>query len=437
MAGRSPGASGLREYWTLLRDGEDAVDTIDEARFADRAPATPGPLVRAGLLSNIGDFDADFFGISPREAVSMDPQHRILLETAWEAFEDAGIVPERIAGSRSGVFVGVSSSQYWEQQVAAGSADIYGISGGGARSTSSGRLSYAFDLRGPSMSVDTACSSSLVAVALAGQSLSRGECDLALVGGVQLILGPAESELFTSAGMLSPDGRCWFGDTRANGFVRGAGVGVVVLKRLSTAIADGDPIRALVRGWGVSSDGAASGSLMAPALAGQRQMLHDAYAMAGIDPLTVAYVEAHGTGTPAGDPIELAALAAELCDGRAAGNPLIVGSVKTNIGHTEPAAGVMGLIKAVLCLEHEVIPASLNGAHPTELMDWARRGRRQFIRSLRYQRARGALRSDPERRTGPRRRCGRGRKGADSDRLGTVRGGPVRPDADASRLPGH
>ncbi len=365
MACRVPGAHSVREFWQLLLDSVDAIDAPPQGR--------PGAPLRArgGYLDDVHQFDADFFGISPREALAMDPQQRLLLENCWEALEDAGIAPHRLAGSRTGVFVGTSDSHYWDLQVRRGDPDIYAMTGGGARSTTSGRLSYALDLRGPSMSIDTACSSSLVAVALACRSLAAGESTTALAGGVHLVLAPTETEVFADAGMLAPDGRCKFGDASADGFVRGEAVGTVVLKRLDQALADGDPVRAVIRGWATSSDGAASGSLMAPAVAGQRDVLRAAYASSGVDPADVDYVEAHGTGTAVGDPVELEALSQVLGPGRGAERRLPVGSVKTNIGHTEAAAGVVGLIKATLVLQHRVIPPSLHMHTPTPAVDWA------------------------------------------------------------------
>jgi phthiocerol/phenolphthiocerol synthesis type-I polyketide synthase C len=357
---RFPGAYGPEEFWALLRDGRDAVTEVSPDRFNvaavyDPRPATPGriPTRAGGFLDRIDEFDAAFFGIAPREAAHMDPQQRLLLETGWEAVEDAGLLP----GPRTGVFIGQMTGNYWDLLSRARALDIY-ANIGTTRSALAGRLSYALDLRGPSVTVDTACSSSLVAVHLAVQSLRRGECEVALAGGVNVILHPDETITFAQAKMISPEGRCAFGAAGADGFVRSEGVGVVVLEPLEAALADGDSVYAVIHGSAVGNDGRASGYLMTPARDGQAETMRAAYADAGVEPADVHYVEAHGTGSAAGDPVELAGLAA-VFDG-----PLFVGSVKTNIGHTEAAAGIAGLIKAVLCVRHREIPASLHGTDP-------------------------------------------------------------------------
>lgn len=376
MSCRVPGAHGVDDFWNLLSEGVDAVQDIPADRFDvdglhNPTPGTPGAIIsrRGGFLENIDQFDAGFFGISPREADSMDPQQRLLLECAWEALEDAGVPQRRGAGHNTGVFVGADSSNYWELQHR-DNPDIYGVLGGGARSGLSGRLSFALDARGPSVTLDAACASSLVAVHMACQSLRAGESGMAIAAGVHMILAPWESIAFSAAGMLSEDGRCGFGDASANGFVRSEAVGVVVLKPLERALADGDPVRAVIRGSATSNDGVGSGLLMSPAVDGQIRMLSRAYADAGISPGDVDFVEAHGTGTQAGDPVELTALDQVLSQGRRKGSKAWVGSAKTNIGHAEAAAGVIGLIKAVLSMQHRTVPAVLHHHHPNPKIPW-------------------------------------------------------------------
>ncbi|MFI9813814.1 type I polyketide synthase [Saccharothrix variisporea] len=377
MSCRVPGAHGVDDFWSMLVDGVDAVSEVPTSRypvddFFDGEGPKPGRIIsrRGGFLENIDGFDAPFFAISPREAAAMDPQQRVLLECAWEALEDAGQDLGRLAGSRVGVFVGSDGSNYWEMQ-SQGEPNIYGVMGGGARSAIAGRLSFTFDLTGPSVTVDTACSSSLMALSLACQSLRSGESTMALAAGAHLVLSPWESVAFSSAGMLSPDGKCKFGDASADGFVRSEGIGVLVLKPLRAALADGDPVHAVIKGVGTSNDGAGSGLFMSPALSGQEAMLREAYRDAGIDPSEVDYVEAHGTGTQAGDPVELGALAAVLGEGREPGRRAFVGSVKTNIGHAEAAAGVIGVIKAVLCLKHRTVPRNLHFTTPNPAIPWS------------------------------------------------------------------
>ena len=354
---RFPGADGPGAFWDLLRDGREAVGPPPSGRGAD------GLLRRAGYLDRVDGFDADFFGISPREAAYIDPQQRLLLEVAWEALADAGQDPARLAGSGVGTFMGVATSDYAQLQSGRGAArDGYQVAGGAA-SIAANRLAYFFDFRGPSLAIDTACSSSLVAVQLACKSLRDGESTLALAGGVNLILAPEVDAGFAKAGFLAPDGRCKTFDARADGYVRGEGAGVVVLKPLGRALADGDPIHGLIRGGAVNQDGRTNG-LTAPSRSSQEAVLRAACHAAGVDPGRVDYVEAHGTGTLLGDQIELAALGAVLGEGRPEARPCVLGSVKTNIGHLEAAAGVAGLIKAALALRHRAIPASLNYETP-------------------------------------------------------------------------
>ncbi|MGW1979103.1 SDR family NAD(P)-dependent oxidoreductase [Streptomyces sp. NPDC001889] len=378
MACKFPQAADLTEFWSRLCEGHDSIVDVPPSRFDiddfyDPRPGTPGKIVSrsGGFLDGIDEFDADFFGVAPREAQHMDPQQRLLLETAAAAVEDAGLTRDRLASGSTGVFIGSMGRNYWDRMSRSGVLDVY-ANAGTAPSVLSGRLSYAFDLHGPSLTLDTACSSSLAAVHLACRSLRTGESTLALVGGVNLILLPEESITFSDGRMLSPDGRCKFASASANGFVRSEGVGVVVLKLLEDAIADGDAIRAVVLGSAAVNDGRGTGAMMAPAPDGQERTLREAYADAGTSPAQVDYVEAHGTGTSVGDPVELGALTAVLGEGRPAERPLLVGSVKTNIGHTEGAAGIAGLIKAVRCLETGVIPPSLHSAELTGAVDWSR-----------------------------------------------------------------
>ena len=371
---RFPGADGPAEFWRLLIEGCDATREIPPSRAADlgltASPSAPIlPLPRGGFLERVDLFDAAFFGISPREAASMDPQHRFLLEVAWEALEDAGLTRESISGSRTGVFAGLWTGDYESRMAASRVGPSLEMTTGGGRFAAAGRVSYVFNLRGPSLVVDTASSSSLVAVHLACQSLRLGECDIALAGGVNLVLSPTVSAAFSEAGMLSPDGRCKFADAAANGYARGEGCGVVVLKRVPDALAGGDRIYAVIAGGAVRNDGGQA-LFLAPSLEGQTDLLGAAYENAGVKPASVLYVEAHGPGTPAGDPVEIQALAAVLSKRRAPGRPLLTGSVKTNIGHLEAAAGVAGLIKTALSLHHRAIPPSLHFHEPSPRVNW-------------------------------------------------------------------
>lgn len=378
MSCRLPGAPDAPALWKMLTGGTDAIGEIPADRYDveavfDPTPRTPGRTVSrwGGLLEDIASFDADFFGVSPREAVRMDPQQRLLLEVAYEALEDAGQGLGKIAGSDTGVFVGQLGGDYWHLQYRDPEAlDLYAMTGAASRAITSGRLSYAFDLRGPSLTLDTACSSALVAVHSAVLSLQAGECGMAVVGGVNLVLLPEEGVVYSGAGMLAKDGRCKFADESGDGFVRSDGIAAVILKPLSRARADGDRVRAVILGSAVGNDGQSSGYLVTPGVEGQRDVLERAYRTAGVNPSEVDYVEAHGTGTNVGDPVELEALAAVLGQGRARHSPCIVGSIKTNIGHTEATAGLAGLIKAVLCLEQGVVPANLHLRTPNPAVPW-------------------------------------------------------------------
>ncbi|MEV7145123.1 SDR family NAD(P)-dependent oxidoreductase [Streptomyces sp. NPDC093084] len=377
MAGRFADATSPEQLWDMLLQGRDAITDIPPERYDvntvyDPTPRTPGRTVSrwGGLLRDIDAFDTEFFGISPREADRMDPQQRLLLEVAYEALEDAGQALAGVAGTDTGVFIGQLGGDYWHLQYAdRDRLDLYAMTGAAARAITSGRLSYAFDLRGPSFTVDTACSSALVAVHNAVQALRLGECPLAIAGGVNLVLLPEEGVVYSGAGMLASDGRCKFGDASGDGFVRSDGIGAVILKPLSAALADGDRIRAVLRGSAVGNDGQSSGYLVTPAVEGQRDVLRRAYANAGVDPADVDYIEAHGTGTSVGDPVELAALA-DIVGPRSEEGRCLVGSVKTNIGHAEAAAGIAGLIKAVLCLENATVPPSLHLKNPNPAVDW-------------------------------------------------------------------
>jgi acyl transferase domain-containing protein/acyl-CoA synthetase (AMP-forming)/AMP-acid ligase II len=367
---RFPGAEGPAAFWRLLRDGVDAITevpadrwNVDEYYSEDADKAGTMNTRFGGFLKGVDRFDRGFFGISPREAERMDPQQRILLETTWEALEDAGLDPQ--AGTRNvGVFVGISSNDYGRLQGDASTLDAY-VGTGNALSIAANRISYAFDFRGPSLAVDTACSSSLVAIHLACESIRRGESDLAVAAGVNLILSPDLTVNFTRAGMMAPDGRCKAFDAAANGYVRSEGCGVVLLKPLAKALSDGDPIYAVVRGSAVNQDGRSNG-LTAPNRQSQEAVLRAAYENAGVRPADVDLIEAHGTGTSLGDPIEALALGHVLGRDRPTDRPAWLGSVKTNIGHLESAAGVAGFVKACLALKYGEAPPSLhfNSANP-------------------------------------------------------------------------
>ncbi|SCL23249.1 Acyl transferase domain-containing protein [Micromonospora pallida] len=373
------GVDSPAAYWDVLSQGVDAVgevpaDRWDVDAFFDADPDVPGKMyTRAGhFVAGVDGFDAGFFGVSPREAVSLDPQQRLLLEVAWAALEDAGQVPARLTGSRTGVFVGIGTDDYSLLLRSAGPASMDAYTGtGNAFSVAAGRLSYLLGLQGPSMAVDTACSSSLVAVHLACRSLRSGESDLALAGGVHLVLTPEGTIYLSRTKALSADGRCKTFDASADGYGRGEGCGVVVLKRLSDAQRDGDRVLAVIRGSAVNHDGPSSGLTVPNGLA-QQDLIRAALADAGVAPADVDYVEAHGTGTSLGDPIEVDALAAALGKDRPAGRPLLVGSVKTNIGHLEAAAGIAGLIKLVLALRHEQVPSHLHFRTPNPHIPWDR-----------------------------------------------------------------
>ncbi|WP_017328303.1 type I polyketide synthase [Synechococcus sp. PCC 7336] len=360
---RFPGANSPEAFWQLLQEGRSAIASAanERWRIGDRVLAELDPKTReaiqwGGFLDSVDEFDPQFFGISPREAAAMDPQQRLLMEVTWEALENAGRVPTALAGSKTGVFIGISNGDY--AHLNPGNCGPY-VGTGNAFSIAANRLSYHLDLRGPSLAIDTACSSSLVAVHQASQSLRSGESDLAIAGGVSLMLTPNLTIAFARAGMLAADGRCKTFDAEADGYVRGEGCGVVILKRLQDAVRDGDPIVATLRGSAIVQDGRSNG-LTAPNGLSQAATIRQALNNAAIDPKLIDYVEAHGTGTSLGDPIEMEALQAVLGTGREQAIPCWVGSVKTNIGHLEAAAGVAGLIKVALSLQQSEIPASLH-----------------------------------------------------------------------------
>ncbi|MCB0212928.1 MAG: polyketide synthase, partial [Anaerolineae bacterium] len=337
---RFPGQADTPEqFWHLLRNGRDAVIELPTARRRDMggyvsalAETASAHRLYSGFLERIDRFDPQFFGISPREAKWLDPQQRLLLEVSWEALEAAGIIPQTLFNSATGVFIGISHNDYEYLLANSGAAEgryeLYSLTGN-LLSVAAGRLSYTLGLTGPSVAVDTACSSSLVAVHQACQSLRNRECSLALAGGVNLILQPDITLMMAQTGMLAPDGRCKTFDAAANGFVRGEGCGLVVLKRLSEATAAGDTILAVIRGSKINQDGRSSG-LTAPSGPSQQAVIRQALLEAGVEPAQVGYIEAHGTGTALGDPIEIGALSAIFGERR---DPLWVGSVKTNIGH--------------------------------------------------------------------------------------------------------
>ncbi|MEZ4868998.1 MAG: type I polyketide synthase [Caldilineaceae bacterium] len=379
MGCRFPGGiDSPATFWAALGAGQDLITEIPANRwdihhYYDADPAARGKMYirHGGFLEQIETFDPHFFGLSPREALKLDPQQRLLLETSWEALENAGIAADQLAGSQTGVFVGICGTDYFQRLLAQGEEEIDAyVASGIAHSTASGRLSFLLGLQGPNLAVDTACSSSLVAVHLACQSLRNAECNLALVGGVNLLLSPEISINHSRARMLAPDGRCKAFDAAANGFIRSEGCGVVVLKRLSDAQAAGDPIWAVIRGSAVNQDGRTSG-LTVPNGLSQQSVIRQALANSGVEAAQVRYVEAHGTGTALGDPIEVEALGALFGKVRSPEEPLIIGSVKTNFGHAEAAAGIAGLIKTALVLYHQEIPRHLHFHNPNPHIDWA------------------------------------------------------------------
>ncbi|NEP72545.1 MAG: acyltransferase domain-containing protein [Okeania sp. SIO2G4] len=385
------GANDPESFWEILRDGVDTIQEVPSNRwnvdaYYDPTPETPGKTYtrNGGFLSKIDEFDAEFFGLHPREVTSMDPQQRLLLEVSWETLENAGIAPEKLTGSKSGVFLGISVNEYGQQALfnSPTDIDVYAATGN-ALSVAAGRLSYSLGWQGPAMVVETACSSSLLAVHLACQSLRAKECNLAVAGGVYLMVSPQTTIAMSKLQALSPDGRCKTFDAAADGYGRGEGCGMVLLKRLSDAINDEDNILAVIRGSAVNQDGRSSG-LTVPNAKAQQEVIRTALENARVEPGDISYVEAHGTGTSLGDPLEVKALTEVLRGKNIEAPALMLGSVKTNIGHLEAGAGIASLIKVVLAMQHGEIPPHLNltqlNPHisevgiainiPTELTPW-------------------------------------------------------------------
>ena len=375
---RFPGGVSTPEaYWELLCNGVDAIMEVPASRWDIDAyyhpnPPLPGKMTTrwGGFIDGVDQFDPQFFGISPREAISMDPQQRLLLEVVWEALEHAGQPPDKLSESHTGVFIGLTSSDYYHLQLDAGRANFDPhLASGSSQSIAAGRIAYVLGLQGPCMTLDTACSSSLVAVHLAVQSLRNGESHIALAGGANVILMPEATITLSRANMMAADGRCKAFDARADGFVRSEGCGIIVLKRLSDAISHGDNILAIIKGMAINQDGRSNG-LTAPNGPSQESVIKAALKDAGLDAFQIGYVETHGTGTSLGDPIEVQALGAVLTQGRAKDNELVIGSVKTNLGHLESAAGVAGLIKAILSVHHGLIPPHLHLQDRNPYIPW-------------------------------------------------------------------
>ncbi len=376
MACRFPGGEGLDGFRKLLESGGDAVVEGEPGSgtgrvgtlFADRQEG-PDPRRFGAFVSGADRFDAAFFGIPDAEAHLMDPQHRLLLEVSWHALEDAGIPPESLRGTRTGVFAGVGASGYRDLVPRGRRTSVYAVTGSSA-STAIGRIAFCLGLEGPAIAVDTASSSSLVAVHQAVSAVLLGDAELALAGGVNVIASGARTETFAAGGMLSPHGKCRSWDARANGYVRGEGCGIVVLKRLSAAVAAGDRILGVIRGSAVNQDGASSG-LTAPRGPAQERLIAAALARAGWDPVEVDYLEGHGSGTPLGDPVEVGAALAVYGRGRDPAHPLLLGSAKGNVGHLEAAAGIAGLIRVLLAIETGRLPAQVHFEEPNPRVPWA------------------------------------------------------------------
>jgi acyl transferase domain-containing protein len=375
VACRLPSAPDVQSFWNLLVEGRDGV--LDEAParlnladLYDPIPGKPGrvPSRAGGFLDKVEQFDATFFDISPAVAMRMDPQHRLLLENTWDALRDAGLTAAELAGSRTGVYTACFVSEYWDLLRRAGIRDLYAAVGAGPWEVPAGRISYQLDLRGPSMGLDTNCSASLLGVHLACQSIWSGESEAAIVGGVNVLVAPDMHLALAEAGVLSPSGRCRFGDESADGYVRSEGVVTIILKPLHRARADGNRVYATIIGSAVSNDGRCGESPVAPGQQAQEEMLRAAYQHAGIAPSMVRYVEAHGASAGLGDPRELRALRAVLGAGRDPGDQCLVGSVKSNIGHTETTAGLAGLLKTCLAIQHKLIPRTLHVQAPAAVV---------------------------------------------------------------------
>ena len=368
-------ARGPEEFWEIVRSGRNTVRDAPQHRidlgydiehFYDPRPRIPGKISskKGGFLEHPELFDPAAFGIAPRDALTMEPQQRLMIEVTWDALEDAGIVPESIVGERVAVMLGYMAEDYSRERTGVlGEAavfrghDVFTV-GGMSHAVLSGRIAYLLGVTGPSFTLDTACSSSLIATHLACESLRRGESKMAIAGGANLFLSPEGNIALSRSGMLSMSGACKAFDASADGFVRAEGAGVVLLRPLADAIEDGNPVYAVIRGSGISSDGRDGGHMMAPGRKGQAQAMRDAYAQAGVAPSEIQYVETHGTGTMIGDPVEIGALADVMGPGRDPERPLLVASVKGNLGHTESASGVAGLIKAALAIRHRELPCA-------------------------------------------------------------------------------
>src|SRR5580692_8452963 len=366
---RMPGTTPVR-FWDDLLAARDLVSEIEPGRWSTEAYLHPGKThpgstytFAAGSIGDVSGFDAGFFAISPREASLMDPQQRVLLEMAWETFENAGIRPSTLRGSDCGVYIGISTSDYSSRLADDLSAIDASFATGNTASIAANRLSYVYDLRGPSMAIDTACSSSLVAFHQACRAIVSGEISQALAGAISLHLHPLGFVSFSKATMLSRQGRCRVFDASADGYVRSEGGGVFLLKDYNQAIADGNPILAVVAHSAVNSDGRKSG-ITVPSSAAQAALLSNAYVQAGIDPSEIDYIEAHGTGTAVGDPIETFALGEALGKHRPRTQALPIGSIKGNVGHLEAASGVAGLLKALFSLRHRLVPAHIGMETP-------------------------------------------------------------------------
>ncbi len=377
MSGRFPQAVNLSEFWENLISGKDCVTDVPEERWSmtewyqeDKGVQGKMYCPKGGFLENLDRFDPMFFGISPKEAKSVDPQLRLLLETAWEALEDAGYDSTRIKGSNTGTYIGLAGTEYQFKAVSC-AADIDAYTGlGTSHSAMVGRISYWLGLKGPCMPIDTACSSSLVAVHLATQAILNGECDQALVGGVNLMLTPEGNVYLSQLQALSPSGHCHSFSDDADGFVRSEACGMLFLKRLSEARKDGDYIHAVIKGSSVNQDGRSQG-FTAPSRMAQQEVISRALSKAGISPAEIDYIETHGTGTPLGDPIEVGALQEVVAKERSHGAPLLIGALKSNIGHTEAAAGVVGIIKTILALKNELLPRNIHFEAPSSKIPWS------------------------------------------------------------------
>jgi acyl transferase domain-containing protein len=375
VACRLPGAPNAGELWDVLITERDTVrrmpaERLDVDKLYDRTPARRNRIENlfGGFIDDIDKFDAKFFGVSPWVAMRLDPQERMLLEMSWEAVEDAGIPAADLMESNTGVYATTMTADYWDTMRAAGAHDLHAAISGKPSATAAGLIAHYLDLRGPAMGLEATCASALLAVHVACRALRHGEVDLAIVGGANVVLGPDQFMAASEANILSPTGRCRFGDARADGYVRSDGAVAMVFKLLDRAIADGDQIYAAITGTSATNNGRSGGAMICPGLDGQINMLRTAYRDAGVRPGDIDFVEAHGPGTPDGDLVELSALAEVLGDGRAPDRPCLIGSVKSNIGHTEAAAGFAGLLKAALAIKNRRVPATLHVEQPNPVL---------------------------------------------------------------------